>query len=347
MMKLIVFATLFASFLALTTASVESDEYFFDESPDTATRDYFVERDTNTSGIAIPVSNGTLNYNVSSSNGGENDLKIKFPFSIPGAVATLAEATSDSPNFEDPTVGTVPGSFIGVTFFLTMYDSAGNEIHDMFPKPIEISIFNSEFDANSDLFLFNTTNSKWVSASSTCPNDLQKRTFSEGTLTVSVCHLTQFATFSVAPSPSVTTGSEVVAPSKSKNNTTLIIAIVVPVGAVIIIAAIIIFVVLLRRKRNSGLYDVEMAHHKTKSAIVSAPRTPETRVADFTRGSLKQAESSSDEDSEDSESEIVNKERGEESEETTSSSYEDTEEEESEEDSEDTSTTQETNSSEE
>ena len=47
----------------------------------------------------------------------------------------------------------------------------------------------------ADLYLYDTVNNVWKSASETCTGENRLLTLVDGELTVNICHLTQFAVF--------------------------------------------------------------------------------------------------------------------------------------------------------
>jgi hypothetical protein len=74
--------------------------------------------------VTIPlVGNSTINYSSD---------KVKFsiyiPFQIENATAQFVEASPSHIGYVDPAGSGAPGNFLGSSFFLTIYDSNGNEV---------------------------------------------------------------------------------------------------------------------------------------------------------------------------------------------------------------------------
>ena len=115
-----------------------------------------------------------------------------------------------------------------------------------FEKPITVTL-SGNFESGDDLYLYDTTEGEWTSASQTCTGSDMHLSVSNGVLTVNICHLTQFAVFQPTSTP--TSGAAITqSSSKSSNTTTIIIAVVVPVGVVILLA---IAIVVYRVTKNS------------------------------------------------------------------------------------------------
>ena len=115
-------------------------------------------------------------------------IQITFP-AIPGATAFFSEADKSNSDFSDPSNSDV-GNFLGVSFFLTIYDSDGNKV-TVLPSPIYLEIpASSDTDA---IYYYDMDQEKWVDAKLSCATPYAE--IDGDVLKVKVCHLTQFGVF--------------------------------------------------------------------------------------------------------------------------------------------------------
>jgi hypothetical protein len=181
-------------------------------------------------------------------------------------------------DYSDPTTAASNLEFKGVSFFITVLNSAQNPISGALAQAIVITLTGVSVEESDVVYFYDVDADEWVEANSTCsescPCPQTVIDVDSQTITTATCHLTQFALFqAVAPSSTSGSGS-----SSSSSNTTLIIEIVVPVGAVVIIAIIIIVAVLRsKRSRNTSpsANSIEMGT-KSKPKTQTSPPTQST-----------------------------------------------------------------------
>jgi len=157
-----------------------------------------------TTGYTVPVykqpvtpnQNVTVALNVSGAS-----LKVKLNTNETGLDLVYAEAADDvDSDYQDPTSTKPQGSnYRGVSFVLSLYNGTEKIIKSVFSIPIELTIAIPNGNADDQLFLFDLERALWVNAASTCSNPFSD--FSNNELKVKVCHLTQFAVFSVPAEP--------------------------------------------------------------------------------------------------------------------------------------------------
>ena len=127
------------------------------------------------------------------------------PISVNASMNDTAEPTPPSyipPDSNAPTAF----SFQNFSFVVNLYnDTTKEKVHDL-PMPLEVVVnYNLDLDSSEPfkpvdassfmLMLFNTTSQTWVDAANTCdPRHVVNDPLAQ-TLTISVCHLTQYGMF--------------------------------------------------------------------------------------------------------------------------------------------------------
>ena len=218
--------------------------------------DYF-KRDAASAGTVIALNdteNTTYVY------GG---ISLTFPPMKAGSQAVFAIASSSIPNYKDPSTGTTPGTYRGVSFFVSLFGADGYNAQPPSAMYFSIAGVNEDTDA---IYLYNSVSRVWASATATCGASASS-VVENGTLTASVCHLTQFALFNI---PATTTGSSEVPIEKSSDKTAiLVVSIVLPIVVAILIVILIVLLWRQRRNRNLNRNEeepraVEMTESKSK-----------------------------------------------------------------------------------
>jgi hypothetical protein len=255
------FITYFLLVLSVSLIAAEEDSYSFDERDTNSTTDGSTGMTStgamtttgSTTGMTTPVYNvnlGDQNVTVSLNLGGNRSLKIQFP-AIGNFSATYSDAGSDISDYSDPDATSPSGfSYKGTSFFITLFYPNGSRVEGMtFSEPIIVSIPVDGASDTTKLLFYDTEKMEWTSAADTCEQPMS--TVVDGTLQVSICHLTQFAVF-----------DEVTTKDISKNhNTGGIIAavIVIPIIIVAVIIALVAWTLLRKPHGNKRSHrDLEM-----------------------------------------------------------------------------------------
>jgi hypothetical protein len=68
------------------------------------------------------------NVTVTYSSGDSSTVNITIPFVLENSTAEVVEADPSNPVYINPDGETAPGQFKGSSFFITIYDSKGNEV---------------------------------------------------------------------------------------------------------------------------------------------------------------------------------------------------------------------------
>jgi len=149
------------------------------------------------------------NVTVTYPSGGSSSVNISIPFVLDNSTAEIVEADSSNPVYVNPDGETAPGKFRGSSFFITIYDNKGNEVHSNFSEPIKV-VLEGDFGVNDKLYYFDVDLLIWVPATESCPSDRQLFTVVNGVMTVNICHLTQFAVFGEAQGSTTTSSANAV-----------------------------------------------------------------------------------------------------------------------------------------
>jgi hypothetical protein len=226
-----------------------------------------------------------------------------------GAQAIFALATDQIPSYRDPQTGSIPGVYRAPTFFVTVYGDDGYSLQPPAGQPLVFTL-RGGFTTNDKLYLFNTLTQSWISATETCGQNASSVVVN-GTLTVNVCHLTQFATFTVEEGGAVPD----VKPSGSASadkTAILVVAIVLPIGVAILVAVLVLALWRNRRNKKAKLFDEEDAVNMEDlkapeesirpQVIIAAPK-PELAENESSNSSSSSYTSSSDSSSSSSSSE--------------------------------------------
>jgi hypothetical protein len=80
------------------------------------------------------------------------------------------------------------------SFFINLVNSAGDDITTL-SNPIYIKLKLDSIHLQDTLYYYDTTDSTWKDAASTCGSPFVNRDLTNSELTVKACHLTQFALY--------------------------------------------------------------------------------------------------------------------------------------------------------
>jgi hypothetical protein len=178
--------------------------------------------------------------------------------------ARVSQATADVPEYEDPNSGSLPGAYRGISFFVTIVGT--DLLTPIQPtSPIIFTIGQGEMLPADRVYLYDTVAKVWRAAA--C--DGTEPTLVDGVLTTQICHLTQFAVFSV----DLGGAAPIVNPPQSgSSNTTALLAVSIILPIAIALLVVLIIVTLYRRREEKRKRNFR-ADEENRSVTLTQPET--------------------------------------------------------------------------
>jgi len=205
-----------------------------------------------------------------------------------------SEAVSGIPGYSNPNHGPNNAPYKGISFFITLYDNSGSVIHGVNTQ-IFITISYPNVQEGDQLYFYDTDNNSWIDAANTCSSPFSSANTINDTLTVEICHLTQFAVYGAVPvsSPASVSGST--------NTGFLITVIVVPIVVVGIVIGLIAGILL--RNTSKGEHSLELGNIPKNSTqnITTSLTNKKTEESSEEEEDTSDEEDTSEEESESNE----------------------------------------------